>query len=592
MKFAKSLLTLAFAFCAFTSMAKAQTVYLSGGGSSALFQELGQSSQSLPGVSCLWTFAKTASGASTYIAWSDKRSTVPSTGTDENGNIFIAWGPGSGTCAAPSGTYPIYLYMSLDSVVGDRLYFINDGTGATGGTLTLTGANVAGAGATGAGEISAYPNDVPSGIVLPSAVITALTTSPANHFNFAGTDIRPEDAQFVIQRAFTPCAEYLARQYFNNDSFYLFGLGYQTSTANIGTPISGSSLGTGTFHVYNFNIFGDDPISGLAVPSYNVLTIGAQPIIIAVSPSNDGQVAEMRDITTFTLSQILQGNLARTNDLVGPTGGEAFNVLVREPLSGTYNTLEFSIPNGTQYHGSQDVNNCTGSGSSSTVSSNPMVIPMVAGVTGTDRYRVIGTSKMLSALSTAPTGTPRLGYFFWSLGNVQNAGSPLTNVKYLQVNGIDPLLNQLSSSYSYNGVLPGSGASGDPGIGAVTFTQLNNGDYPIWSPLRLVVPQSGNGATGGSNWLTALHTLDSSQNDYIPVNSLNVWHSHFFINGQSANITAPSGGATVGGGTTTLCAGGTAEQGGDAGGSNALVLNTVHFCSDFGSTSGKLNLTQ
>jgi ABC-type phosphate transport system substrate-binding protein len=586
MKFAKYLLTLAFALCAFTSMTKAQTVYSAGGGSSALFQELGAATQSISGVSCLWTFAKTASGASTYIAWADERSTIPSSATDENGNIFIAWGPGTGTCAAPAGSYPIYLYMSLDSVVGDRCFFINDGSGPTGCTLKLTGANVAGAGATGGGEITAYPNDVPSGIVLPAAVITALTTSPANHFNLAGTDIRPEDAQFVIQRAFTPCAEYIGRQYFNQDSFYLFGLGYQTGTANIGTAITGSSLGTGTFHVYNFSIFGNDPISGAAVPSYNVSTVGAQPMIIAVSPTNDGQVSAARDITTFTLSQILQGTLARTNDLVGPSGGEAFNVLIREPLSGTYNTLEFSVPNGTQYHGSQDYNNCTGTGTSSTVASNPMDIPNAAGITGTARYRVIGTSAMVKALAAATPGNPRLGYFFWSAGNA----SGLTNVKYLQVNGIDPLLNQTSSSYSYNGALPGSGATGDPGLSAVTFTQLNNGDYPIWSPLRLVAPQSGNGATGAANWLTALHTLDTTQNDYIPVNSLNVWHSHFFINGQ--NITAPSGGATVGGGTTTLCSGGTAEQGGDAGGSNALVLNTVHFCSDFASTSGKLNLTQ
>ena len=362
MKFAKYLLVLALAFCSFTSMTKAQaTVYFLGGGSSALFQELGQATQSISGVSCLWTYAKTGtSGSTPYIAFTDNRAGVT---TDENGNIFIAWGPGSGSCAAPSGAYSIYAYMSLDSVVGDRCYFINDGSGNPGCTFKLqnTSGGVLGAGSTGGGLINAYPNDVPSGSVdLPASVVTALTTTstfPYDHFFVAGTDIRPEDAWFVIQRAFTSCGSYLPRQYFNQDSFYLFGLGYQTATPNIGTAITGSSLGTGTFHVFNFNIIGSDPITSDAVPSYSLSTVGAAPVIIAVSPTGDGQVQEMRDVTTFTLSQILQGNLARTNDLVGPSGGEAFNVLIREPLAGNYNDLEFSIPNGTQYHGSQDYGN-------------------------------------------------------------------------------------------------------------------------------------------------------------------------------------------------------------------------------------------
>src|SRR5215472_1674738 len=49
MRFAKYLLALVFAFCAFTSITNAQTVFL-GGGSSALFQELGQASYNLVNV--------------------------------------------------------------------------------------------------------------------------------------------------------------------------------------------------------------------------------------------------------------------------------------------------------------------------------------------------------------------------------------------------------------------------------------------------------------------------------------------------------------------------------------------------------------
>jgi hypothetical protein len=172
--------------------------------------------------------------------------------------------------------------------------------------------------------------------------------------------------------------------------------------------------------------------------------------------------------------------------------------------------------------------------------------------------------------------TPTLGYFFWSAGNAKG----LTNVKYLKVNGIDPV----QSTYS-NGVLPGSGATGDPGLGVVNFAGLNAGNYPIWSPLRLIGPP---GDAGVADMITGLNAISSTQHDYILPSNLNVWHSHFFINNQS--IPTPANGPTVG--TTTLCAGGTAESGGDAGGTNMLIINNAHFCSDYGATNGLLNKTQ
>src|SRR5215469_4914636 len=138
MKFAKYLLTLAFALCAFTSITKAQAqIMFLGTGSSALFNELGNAvgpsagfSDANGAVNCFWSFGTTTVPSGTpYIAANDGRAGV---NLDENGNIFIAWGPGTGTCAAPTGTYSIYAYMSLDSVIGDRCFFINDNSGHTG----------------------------------------------------------------------------------------------------------------------------------------------------------------------------------------------------------------------------------------------------------------------------------------------------------------------------------------------------------------------------------------------------------------------------------------------------------------------------
>jgi hypothetical protein len=182
-------------------------------------------------------------------------------------------------------------------------------------------------------------------------------------------------------------------------------------------------------------------------------------------------------------------------------------------------------------------------------------------------------------------GVPTLGYFFWSAGNAK----PLTNVKYLLLNGIDPLL--ADNSYSHGGILPGSGgaygAFTDPGLGAVTFAGLNAGDYAIWSALRIVSPPSDPGTADILNQLNL--NVNGTQHDYIAPSAMNIWHSHFFINGEASAIPFTANGPSVG--TTVLCAGGSAEQGGDVGGSTLLVINNKNFCADFASTQGKLNLT-
>jgi hypothetical protein len=572
MKFAKYVLTLVFAFCAFTSITKAQAnVAFLGGGSSALFQELGAASQQVPGISCLWSFGTvTNPSGSPYIAANDGRTGV---NLDENGKIFIAWGPGTGTCAAPAGAFDIYAYIQLDSVVGDRCYFENDGSGKSGCTLKLQNTT----GVNGTSQITTTP-DNPAASPLPTAVVNALTANP--HFFVAGTDIRPEDAVFATQRALAPCNQLILRQFFNNTSYAVSGLGYQSaSNPNVGVQILGdSAYGGGSFNVVNFNITGNDPITNGAVPSYSTSTIGAQPIIISAAPTTDGDVQKMADITSFTLSQYYAGNLGRTTDLLGPTVGEPMNFLVREGLSGTYNTFEYSIPQSTQFHTGQDTGNCNSSG---TVLQNPMHLATAPGVFGgnVNRIRVIGTGNMVKFLNLAPNGTPVLGYWFWSAGNAKG----LTVTKYLKVNGIDPLQDQNAAGYTYTGIIPGSTATNDPGLSVVNFAGLNAGNYPIWSALRLVGPP---GNAGVSNMLTALDKLTVLQNDYIKPSNMKIWHSHFQINGQPANA---ANGPTVG--TTTLCAGGAAEGGGDAGGSTMLIVNNANFCHDTGSTVGKLNLT-
>ena len=116
MKVSKYLFVLAMAFFVLASNSNAQaSVQFLGGGSSALFLELGQSAVTLVGSgACIWSSNALSDN---NIAAQDNRTASP---TLETGKIWVVWSAGSGTCASPAGSFNIYSYMSLDSVIGDR----------------------------------------------------------------------------------------------------------------------------------------------------------------------------------------------------------------------------------------------------------------------------------------------------------------------------------------------------------------------------------------------------------------------------------------------------------------------------------------
>jgi hypothetical protein len=575
MKFVKYLVVLSFVLCAFASNSNAQAnLAFLATGSSALFNELGQAADTLGGgttTGCLWT----AAGSATVALVTDNRSGA----VTETGSMWVSWttGGGTGTCAAPVGAYNVYAMMSLDSVIGDRCYFeadpgvggVNAGAGCI---LTFTpGATV------GANKIC-YPQPVTScttfldNTTIPSAIATMLN---GKHVFVAATDIRPEDAKFASLRMFTTCGIPVFRQPFDQGLRQVYGLGYQTGTTGVGTTIS--SFYGGSFHVLDFNIAGNDPINTTqAVRAYTVTTVGAQPVIVVVNGPN---IKAASDVNGFTLSQFLEGVAGRTTDLFGVTGTPAaVTTLVREPLSGTYNTMEFSIPNSSQFHVSQDDANCSGT----TVASNPMHLQSTNGVliggNPAVRNRVIGTSQMVSTLQTATTDT--IGYFFWSQGNA--AAFTASNGKYLTINGVDPLLNAYT-----DGLIPGIDTAHP--ITNVTFKWLNQGDYPLWSALRLVsLSPTPAGVTALVN---AAQGLNSTQHDFVTLANLQVTHSHFSLPAINANVQA--NGATLNPLTPNdLCnptGGALAESGGDVGGANVPKQMNVDFCSDFVNPTGLIN---
>jgi hypothetical protein len=562
MKFVKHLLVLAIALCAIPSMSKAQTVQAAGGGSSALFLELGQgaATSSITATPCTWT-----SGKSSSILARDNRTTTP---TDEQGNIWVTWSKGStGSCASPSGTgINIYSYMSLDSVVGDRCYFAVDSSGTAGCQQIFTIA----AGTAGANKLPGFTDTA-----LPSVIQSALGAGV--HFSYAGTDIRPEDAQFAVNRMFTPCGQIMYRNPFDLEYRLTYGLGYSSTTPNVGLQVK-SAVSTGVFNVLNFNFSGPDPFNpGFNSPQFTVTPVAAQPIVVAVAPAGGTGLGAASDVSTYTLAMFYDGVLARSTDFIGPTSTNPVITLVREPLSGTYNTFEYSIPNSSQFHKSQDDNFC----SSAAVYSQTMDIGSSTGtVPGAVRERAIGTSEMVAALQAATSDT--LGYFFWSAANA--AG--LTNVKYLTVNGVDPLLNSYGGGGLYTpGVLPQVGGTGStPPTSAVTFQNLNSGDYPVWSALRLIGPP---GSLPVANLANALTSINSAQHDYIPLASLKVWHAHFPIYGV---VGAQADGPTLNPATPgDLCTGGATEVGGDAGGANLPKQVNSDYCADYANPSGLVN---
>jgi hypothetical protein len=603
MKLIKHVLALAFLFCVTANISHAQgTIQYLGTGSPSLFIELGQAAATLPdtmdstGRHCYFTWGP--DGASAY---DDRES--DSYNNPFRGPVWVAWGTAAGgTCASPVAPFNVYVEMSSDSMAGNRCFFavdysgiggcrfeIDAGIGTTpGNPVTSGGACIPSAPCSLLGPQPTY-NDTP----IPQALLNTLDT-PVHHFFAAATDFRPEDAKFAIARMFTACGAPFTRNPYIQTSYQTYGLGYQGygGAGNVGEgfPIVGYVGSYGRYPVWDFNISGNDPRTGQSLAAagranYTVSTVGAQPIVVVVSPNDGvaGRLASANDIMSSTLSEYFFGGYGRTSDLTGDTVNEhPVTTLIPEPVSGTYSTFEYSVPNSNEFKASQDVNNCTGSGSTATANLNPLDAPSANGlVPGAFRVRAIeagdipghlGSSEVTGALQAATTDT--IGYFFWNAANA--AGFTSTKGKYLTVNGVDPLKNAYT-----DGVLPGADAAHP--LTDVTFKNLNLGDYAIWSPLRIVslspVP------AGVTRLIAAAQTVPATAADFIPLSSLRIWKSHYNMlgigvsnnnNGQTVNPATPG----------DLCPGSTGEGGGDVGAMTISIHGNSDFCTDFATPIG------
>jgi hypothetical protein len=553
----KGILKIAFAAClavaAGSASVKAQTVVLDGLGSSGLFLELGLGASSSTGAlraSCVWS-----ENTNTAVATDTSVSTT-SPGVDK-GSAWVAWTKGSdGTCATAGN---IYAYVSTDSVVGNRCLY-NSNLSPSKCSISYAAAPTAPANQILTGGVT---NCGTTGECnLPATVVAKLDAS-TQLVNFAGTDIRPEDAKFATTRALTNCGSVVG------GSTQYLGLGYAPGS----TIVTGVSGSTSFFNVIDFTL-----------PTVAVTPVGATPIIVAVNDSTGTGFASFSTISSQALANFLDGTYSFTNQVAAaPTAtGGAANVFVREPLSGTYNTMEYNVPNrvgtrGGSFATSQDVGlnqpnnqvNCTlnagtstwpvptpsGSTLTSTVLNNPLVFTTAS--TG-KRTRAIGTGQELSSISAPTTTGNFIGYGFWSAANFAGFAGK-TTTKYYSVDGVDPL--------GASGTIPTTSAQ----LANVALTTTADGQYPIWSMLRLINVGAQNSSVAALS-LSAQAFSNATHRDFVPLAQMEVVRSHFAPPSVTSTPSNGSGSSSFSTNKAAACS--TTEAGGDVGGV-VIGLNTA-----------------
>lgn len=449
-----------------------------------------------------WTKKSTATGV-------DNRSSSISAIT---ANIWIVWNN------VPEPNRTVCAYLQTDSIVGQRLYFA-----VPRGSVSLPSSAI---GESGDNLVPLFPTDT----ALPSNIYNDINNQP---FNCSPSDIRPEDAEFGTTRALAALT--------TNRS----GLGYGPGPigATILSPFSSNST-----QVVAFNLSGTDPITSMHIPAYTTTNVGGQVMLVLANTTIPGgghfSDPTFTNVDRFVLAGYWDSTFTRTRDMAPQSGLSSFpaHVLIREPLSGTMNTMEFSLTRDIEINSSQEHN------------VNPSVDNPLnqTYATGGTRQRVVGNSEMLTEIGAIGDS---LGYAFFSFGN---AAKVLTTAKYLTVDGVDPI----NESYT-NGALPTCTA---PCPGAVTFPHVLDGSYPVWNILRITtatpVPAfiSNLVAAAQSDWINNVP-------DLVPISQMQVFRSHYTQSG-----VMPHNGHLGRG----------AESGGDVGGAVYTVQADLDNITDTG----------
>ena len=468
----------------------------------------------------------------------DPRAGAPA---DETATYWAVWICPAGGCNGANAT-DAWADSQVDSVVGDReflargLSILDAGIDLSTFTaadhaidninpaLFLHGVNNANGvcGAQTSCDDYYIPHDVWTALSGAAGAGSILTAS--------FTDIRLEDAFYATNRALASPADGVAPW---------LRLGY--GPGPIGVPIhshfSGSTANPAAFGLPGTN----DPIDGHAVPdTIEQVAIGEEAVVLIANRSNGAGLGSLvagnpwyNDAvdnynlavgTPSPIGQLFGGTSCNgASNAIGNLNGAVFtsglppttpnfpvNLVLREPLSGTMNTIEFTAFN--TYGGSLSIVGGSSVGNSPSIvpgtsqeasvlgpANNPLAqVCPGGGVEGT-RFRAIGTGEEVGKpAGTGVGGTgDSLGYTFFAFGNVAPLGKN-ANYGYLQLDGVDPTFA------TYAGGAPGQPGQGELplcnvalgnaaggctttavwGAPANSYPNLRNGKYRAWSIMR------------------------------------------------------------------------------------------------------------
>jgi hypothetical protein len=550
--------------------ATAQTIHVTGAGSSAQFLTAAIAADQLA------LGAKT--GTQSAFHWTAKNTaqindTRDSKGriTPEPGNVWVVWLADTSDATGNTNVTDIWLDISVDSTVGVRSILAQQvvgGVQASGDTVTITSSTKTADNLVSPATL--WPDNNADVSLLAGNVFSTINnanSSTGARVNVGLTDIRAEDAFFATTRTLTAL----------NETTYK-GLGYNTSVAGIGIPIVSFYTSTAIATPINFALPGKiDPFTKKTVPAITTIPLGAAPIVFAYNnvgvfdpnvvdltsgingdgtkaPAGSYKLANLYDGTT-TLNT---GNAAFT----GSAGSTAINVVLREPLSGTMNTTEFSL-----FRTTGNTNDSQETGVINPVRSpyNPLHLAGPGGVGF--RNRAVGTGDVVNAIKG---NNNTLGYFFYSFGNASKLTG--SGFQYLTLDGVDPIgLTTTNQEFTNCPVSPATTCPASLWSGSLSYPHIRDGRYKAWSIYRWVVYTSELGADPlGPDKLAqaAQDAVDTSIADFVPFHTssgsdgLEVYRSHFTQtlvanNGSATAANSLDGGNAMGGGT---------EQGGDMGG--------------------------
>ena len=472
--------TVALAACAVcVTSSSAQTLKVLTAGSSAQFGPFAVAAYALAksgGATAFHYTVKTGScavGSTTcYASLADSRKVGTATIVNEPGNLWVVW-----------STNGIWAYLSVDSTVGVRAF-----QSAPRATLSLAALASLPLSAT---SNYLYWNDGSHDTALTTTVYNALNTKA---ITAANTDIRPEDALFATNRALNTLGYgSVADPRSGHSGQYLIGYGIE------------SKFGSGVANPVSFAIAGPDPFSGTTPPAFVTIPVGAAPIVFLANNLTGAATATATNITSANAAKLFGGSGGCAGSLVaGVSGTAALNPILREPLSGTMNTVEYSVfvPGGSSQE--TGVNNNHVAPPNGNI--NPLQLPCGSG----NRYRAIGTGDEVKDVETQ---TNAIGYAFFSF---ESTGANAAD-KYITLNGIDPI----AKTYPTGGALPscgsGSGYLSCPVAGGTSFPHLRDGSYAAWSIYRMVTDSSGqaNAQTLASEAQTL---VNSTIPDFVPFN--------------------------------------------------------------------------